>query len=165
MKLIVGLGNSGTKYKLTRHNAGYMLIERLFKHNHDGLVLATTANSTTDAHMNNSGLFVKKILDETSFTLDDLYVAHDDLDLPLGEFKIQFGKGPKIHNGINSVEEELGTKDFWRIRIGIDNRQPENRTEGETYVLEDFSADEIEILEKVLDKVSHELKMFLQKTY
>ena len=83
----------------------------------------------------------KKIVGETAKFLgkiENLVVVHDDLDIPLGSFKIQFGRGPKDHNGILDIEEKLGTKDFWRVRIGIDNRPLDNKPMGEIYTLEDF---------------------------
>ena len=78
--------------------------------------------------------------------IDDLIVAHDDLDIPLGKFKIQKGEGPRLHNGISSIEKALGSKDFWRIRIGVDNRDTAKRIDGETYVLQDFTRGEKAIL-------------------
>lgn len=136
MKLIIGLGNPGEKYKKNRHNAGYLFVDFLGK----GL--------KTNVFMNDSGEFVKD--------KKDFIIAHDDLDIPLGKYKIQFGVGPKVHNGILSIENSLKTKDFWRIRIGIDNRK--NYVEGEKYVLEDFTEEELEVLKKVYAKVRDDLK-------
>ena len=107
--------------------------------------------------MNSSGVAVKKFINKHKLDLDNLYVVHDDLDLKLGEYKIQFGKGPKIHNGVSSVERELGTSEFWRVRIGADNRDPERRVKGEDYVLQDFSKEEMENINDVIQKASNEL--------
>ncbi|MBI5356256.1 hypothetical protein HZB78_01430, partial [Candidatus Collierbacteria bacterium] len=102
----------------------------------------------------------------------NLYIIHDDLDIPLGTFKIQFGKGPRRHKGILSVEQALGTKEFWRVRIGIDNRskgQKVNRLEsedsGEDYVLEKFKPEEKKILESVFPEIGDRLNSlsFLRK--
>lgn len=93
----------------------------------------------------------------------NIYVIHDDLDLRLGEYKIQKGVGPKLHYGIQSIEEKLGNSDFWRIRIGVDNREPKNRTQGETYVLQEFTEEEKEILNKTLDKVVIDLIDLISK--
>ncbi len=93
--------------------------------------------------MNLSGKTIKKFA--TCYTClrqagaARLFIAHDDLDLRLGNFKIQMGTGPKMHNGISSIEDTLGTKDFWRIRIGIDNRDEDNAGSGESYVLGRFT--------------------------
>ena len=84
-----------------------------------------------------------------------LFIIHDDLDIKLGEYKVQRGKGPKVHNGVESVENALKTKDFWRIRIGIDNRMQDtgDRAQGEEYVLQRFSPEERKILDGVFEKI------------
>jgi PTH1 family peptidyl-tRNA hydrolase len=96
-------------------------------------------------------------------------VAHDDLDIKLGEYKIQFGKGPKDHNGVKSVENVLQTEKFWRVRIGIDNRDnitPSNPpltlkggrgSSGEEYVLQKFLPEEKGILNQILAEMAGEL--------
>lgn len=145
MKLFVGLGNPGTKHLNNRHNAGHMLID-FMKENFAGQ--GVVFEKSTE-FMNSSGLSVVRLLQKHKVKLGDLYIAHDDLDIPLGEYKIQNNKGPKLHNGIESVEDKLLTSFFWRIRIGIDNRDAENRAPGEQYVLGDFSKDELETLEGV----------------
>lgn len=107
--------------------------------------------------MNESGMAVRKLIDHWSLNIDHLYVVHDDLDLKLGEFKIQKGKGPKLHNGISSIEKELGRSDFWRVRIGVDNRNPENRIAGEKYVLQDFTLEEKQIVSGIFEKIIENL--------
>ena len=153
MYAIVGLGNVGDKYKNSRHNVGFLFVDDLKQ----SLKSKNIIFLKPDTMMNSSGIAVKKLVVSKKLDLSNLYVVHDDLDMKLGEYKIQFGKGPKIHNGINSVERELGTADFWRVRIGVDNRDPEKRTRGEEYVLQDFSTHEKEIVEKVIKKSSGEL--------
>ena len=108
--------------------------------------------------MNDSGLFVKKLKEKyPKMQLSDLYIIHDDLDIPLGAFKIQFGKGPKVHNGLNDIYEKAGTSDFWHVRVGVDNRNPENRTEGKEYVLEDFTEEEKLVLNGVIKQICNQL--------
>ncbi len=141
MKIILGLGNPGVEYSATRHNAGAALVDRLAGSKTGDLVLV----KTKDVFMNESGRLLQGLPE------GELYVAHDDLDVKLGEFKIQFGKGPKDHNGVESVERALGTKDFWRIRIGIDNRT--TPVDGETYVLQKFTPEEKVILGNALDAI------------
>jgi len=169
MKAIVGLGNVGDRYRQTRHNVGFLALDKLaqiynlqfsiYKKLHseiaknDELILAKPVTM-----MNSSGLAVKEITDHRSLITDHLYIVHDDLDLRLGEYKIQFGKGPKIHNGVNSIEESLGSSEFWRVRIGVDNRDPKNRTPGDVYVLQNFRSEEMEIIEDVIAKAIMELK-------
>ncbi len=171
MKIIVGLGNPGAEYAGTRHNVGVMLVNQLaslsvdqssygWRKHYDALMYKTSdlvLVKTKDIFMNESGRLITSppapllISGEGS----NLYVAHDDLDLKLGEYKIQFGKGPREHNGVESVERALGTKEFWRIRIGIDNRR--TQIDGETYVLQKFLPEEKKILDEVLEKISNEI--------
>jgi len=102
---------------------------------------------------------LKEISPSVSIGGGQLYVVHDDLDIKLGEYKIQKGVGPKLHNGVEAVEKALGTKDFWRIRIGVDNRIPntEYRIPGEEYVLQKFSGEERKALDEVLEKITDEI--------
>src|SRR3972149_1266470 len=112
MKLIVGLGNPGEGYNNNRHNVGHMVVESLKR---------------SQGFMNDSGVFVNKLVEQNMVKTSDLWVIHDDLDIPLGSYKIQKGKGPKLHNGINSIEKELASEDFWRVRVGVENRSSENK--------------------------------------
>ncbi len=174
MKLFVGLGNPEPKYSSNRHNIGYMVIDALadaFKTKYkrkapafsQKFLQSIISDFTPFAvlakpmkYMNDSGVAVKKIIDNYKIAPSDLYVIHDDLDIPLGEYKIQMAKGPKVHNGITSIEDELGTKEFGRIRIGIENRDQQNRTKGEKYVLEDFTEEEKRVIKWTIQKLIHE---------
>ncbi len=151
MKLVVGLGNPGSKYENTRHNAGHVLVDRI------NSMKSNLKAFKTDVFMNNSGRAVKKLVDFYKIPMDELYVAHDDLDIPLGEYKIQKGVGPKVHNGVLSVEEFLGTSDFWRVRIGVDGRDGDRSIPGEDYVLQDFNEGEKGKLEPVFERIVKEL--------
>lgn len=152
MKVIVGLGNPGIKYVNNRHNVGHMVIDELQNLKLKDKILKS------DKYMNDSGLFVKKLKEKyPKMQLSDLYIIHDDLDIPLGAFKIQFGKGPKVHNGLNDIYENIGTSDFWHVRVGVDNRDPENRTEGKEYVLEDFTEEEKLVLNGVIKQICNQL--------
>jgi len=170
MKLIIGLGNPGKKYEQTRHNVGWMVVEKLkseiceVEAGDEKIVLAKPIT-----YMNQSGEAVKRLLQFNNLTIEqcsnDLYVIHDDLDIPLGSFKIQFGKGPKGHKGVESVERALGTKKFWRVRIGIENRQIKQLEQfqqlehftGEEYVLGKFTKEEMKVLEKTIPEVVERL--------
>lgn len=171
MKLIVGLGNIGREYSNTRHNAGFMAIDKLlagqvarldgkfeaevFKSGEMLLVKPTT-------FMNESGRAVRKILDFYKLSINDVVVIHDDLDIKLGEYKIQKGVGPKIHNGVTSVEECLGSKDFLRVRVGINNRELDPfGGSGSDYVLTRFKENEIEEVNDVLEEAMDELMVAL----
>lgn len=153
MKLVVGLGNPGSSYLNTRHNAGFLVVDALQKIKLPDMILRKS-----DTFMNESGSFVKRMVDQYKLNLKDLYVIHDDLDIKLGEYKIQFGKGPKDHNGLKSVDESLGTDQYWHIRIGVDNRPGDNKPLGIEYVLQDFTKDERETLDKTINEVCHKIK-------
>lgn len=169
MKLIVGLGNPGTKYANTRHNVGYMAIEALkFKFTNPQIHKSSSkfkaeiweegevvlAKPTT--FMNDSGVAVREAIKNSSIDLGNLYVIHDDLDIPLGTFKIQLGKGPKTHKGLLSIYENLGTKDFWHVRIGVENRA-DKTISGEAYTLMPFEPQEKEIINSVIDQICKKL--------
>lgn len=154
MKLIIGLGNPGEKYTHNRHNVGHTVGDSL----KDSKLPRGVVVRKTDCFMNDSGVFVKKLLSAYPKLLaSDLYIIHDDLDIKLGEFKIQFGKGPKDHNGILSIENEIGTNEFWRVRVGVDNRNQDNRTRGEEYVLQDFTDNEEELIKRVIKEIIQNL--------
>ena len=149
MKLVVGLGNPGDKYKNNRHNVGYIVVDAL---EGAGLVDGLKAEKT-NVYMNDSGEAVKKFKNFYKVTPANLYIVHDDLDIPLGQYKLQLGKGPKVHNGVNDIELKLGTPEFWRIRIGVDNRDPENREAGDKYVIQDFTDEEKQTLKSVIASI------------
>lgn len=154
MKLIVGIGNPEVKYKNTRHNAGLMVVNELASVK----VGSSFITKRSDSFMNNSGFFVKKQLSKyPSVSTSDLFIVHDDLDIPLGAFKIQFGTGPKVHNGLNDIYEKINTDQFWHVRVGVDNRDPNNRTKGDEYVLQDFTEDEKLVLGRVIKQICNQL--------
>ncbi|MCS7091983.1 MAG: aminoacyl-tRNA hydrolase [Patescibacteria group bacterium] len=175
MNLIVGLGNPGDKYCGTRHNVGFMVLDKLVdflnlessskedsaKFKSAIQIIGNTTLAWPNTFMNKVGEAVFAIINYYKISVNDLYVVHDDLDIRLGQYKIQFGVGPKVHGGILSIEHELGTKDFNRIRVGIDNRKLEDRMPGEQYVLEKFSSAELEVLDRTIDKVVKDLAVCL----
>ncbi len=153
MKLTIGLGNPGEAYKNTRHSVGYMVVGEL----QEQKLPKDFVVKKTNVFMNDSGEFVKKLITDYKLQTTDLFIIHDDLDIPLGKFKIQFGRGPKDHNGIIDIEQKLGTKDFWRIRVGIDNRPLDNKPMGEVYTLENFTEEEKEVLNKTIKEICKKL--------
>lgn len=154
MKLIIGLGNPGGAYVNTRHNAGFLVVDELQKTKLPKDVVIRKS----DVFMNESGSFVEKLLAKyPNIPVSNIYVIHDDLDIKLGEYKIQMGHGPKDHNGVLDIENKLGTKDFWRVRVGVDDRPPDNKPLGEEYVLQNFSDKEKETLNKVVKEVCKKL--------
>jgi PTH1 family peptidyl-tRNA hydrolase len=158
MKLIVGLGNPGSGYVKTRHNVGHMVIDVL-----QGLKLPKdVVLKKSDTFMNQSGEFVKSQVAKYKIKNEDLYIIHDDLDIFLGEFKIQFGRGPKDHNGLKSVNDAIATNQYWHVRVGVDNRPGDNRPMGEEYVLQNFSDEEMGTLDGVIKELCHKLISDLQ---
>ena len=153
MKLVVGLGNPGIDYVNTRHNVGYVVVDSLLKNKPIGDVITRKTN----VFMNQSGEFVKAQADKYQIKNDEIYIIHDDLDIPLGQYKIQFAKGPKDHNGIKSINEALGTDEYWHVRIGIDNRPADSRPMGEEYVLQNFTDYEKTVLDPVIKEICHKL--------
>lgn len=150
MKLIIGLGNPDKKYQNTRHNVGHQVIARLKTLNHPETILAVN-----DGFMNEAGFSVQKIVHFYKLPLDQLYLVHDDLDLPIGDHRLQFDRGPAGHHGVESVIEHLGSQAFWRIRIGISH--PTDLTPIEDYVLQPFSPDEKVLISQTIDKITREL--------
>jgi len=166
MKIIVGLGNPGDKYAKNRHNVGWMVLDAIQRKGvrDQGSEIRLLK---PDVFMNESGIAVRKAVNFYKVLPTDIILIHDDLDIKLGEFKIEMARGPKQHNGVASVEKELGTKDFLRVRVGVDNRNPRSqestnlsiRIPGEKYVLENFTEDERRILGGVIVKIVDELKI------
>lgn len=171
MKIIVGLGNIGEKYIRTRHNVGFRVVDKLaggerFREDktqesyicRKGNILLVKPST----FMNDSGRAVRKIMDFYKINVDDLILIHDDLDIELGDYKIQKGKGPKVHNGVNSVELCVQNSDFWRLRVGVDSRKVRRFDgTGADYVLANFSTEDDEVLEDVIDESCDELLVTL----
>ena len=153
MKLIVSIGNPGVAYANTRHNAGFLVVEAL----QNSKLPKDVVLRKSDVFMNESGTFVKKLVNNYKLDLNSLYVIHDDLDIKLGEYKIQFGRGPKDHNGLKSIDGELGTDQYWHVRIGVDNRPLDNKPMGEEYVLQNFSDEEKEVINKTTKEVANNI--------
>ena len=110
--------------------------------------------------MNLSGVFVKKISNIYHLTSNNLIIVHDDLDIPFGKFHIQFGVGPQLYNGLESIEQHLKTQDFFRIRIGVDARPLDRKIPGETCTLQNFLSQEKKLLEtEIFPKIFSQLKL------
>jgi PTH1 family peptidyl-tRNA hydrolase len=183
MNLIIGLGNPGEKYVRNRHNAGFLFADFLngkssnrkeWKfdkytlsevsdveiNSNDFLLESIIAKPRT--FMNKSGQAANELIKKYEIPVENLIVIHDDLDMELGNFKIQKGTGPKVHNGLTSIESSLRRNDFLRIRIGVDNRHGDFRMPGEAYVLQNFPEDEKKILEETFPKILERLILSLK---
>jgi len=185
MFVIVGLGNPGEQYEKTRHNAGRNVLSFVMKKN--GLPDMVRSNKYAgfisegvlggeevlflfpETYMNKSGSSVMKVVTEKEDT-KKLIVVYDDVDLPVGDVKISFGKGSGGHNGIESIIKALGTKDFTRIRVGIASksfwtgkaRRPAAGVPMTSHVLGDFKKREVATLVLVYEKVDDILKTILK---
>ncbi len=179
MILIVGLGNPGEKYTHNRHNVGFMFADYFLNYITTSYQLPTTGYKhdkyskseitkidlqATDyklqaliakpqTYMNRSGETVRQLMASNKIPIDNIFVAHDDLDIQLGNFKIQQGVGPKKHNGLSSIEELIHNQNFWRIRIGVDSRNGDRTLSGEDYVLQNFIREEQTILQNTFSTI------------
>ena len=161
--LLVGLGNPGREYKDTRHNFGFMLIDRIaVRLNARGMKVQSHAIVMTTTHeerklilakpqtfMNLSGQSVQGLAHFYKVPFTNMLVLSDDLDIPFGTIRIRASGGPGGQRGMASIIEKLGTKDFPRLRLGIG--RPPGRMDPAAYVLQNFSRDEMQTLSEVLD--------------
>ncbi len=176
LHLIVGLGNPGAEYAQTRHNAGFLLVERLVKRwrtdwNRGKKFNVRVARGEFEdrrallgqpqTFMNASGEAVGSLVNFYRVSVMRLLVAVDDADLPLGEIRLRAGGSSGGHHGLESVEQHLGTRDFARLRIGIGRKAGER--EIMDYVLSRFNADESMLLEKVLAVACDQVECWLRE--
>ncbi len=173
--LVVGLGNPGGEYARTRHNAGFMLVDRLATRwradwSVEKKFQARVARADQEGrrvllcqpqtYMNASGESVGAMVSYYQLTVPRLLVAVDDADLPLGELRLRPGGSSGGHHGLESIEEHLGTRDYARLRIGIGRQSPERRITG--HVLGRFSQADEARLETVLVAASDQVQTWLE---
>ena len=182
MRIIVGLGNPGKKFEKTRHNLGFLVIENLklkiknfsdwkyekkfkaeisrWRIGNKKIILAKPKT-----FMNESGKSVKLLT--RSYTLEpkNLIVIHDDIDLPLGKIKISIGRGSAGHKGVQSIIDELGTKNFVRFRIGIRPKNNKQRTINNVkeFVLLKFNKREKKILKEVVKRTCQAIEVAIKE--
>ncbi len=165
MWIIAGLGNPGSKYSGTRHNIGFRVIDRLSEEynirleERDIYVIGKGAIGGVDVillkpltFMNRSGLAVKKILKKRNVSPDRLIVVQDDLDIDTGAVKIRRNGSSGGHRGIESIIQELGTRDFVRVKVGIGR---DKDVPVEEYVLRTFKPAEKNIVKDVIINTAH----------
>lgn len=187
MKLIVGLGNPGKKFEFTRHNIGFIVVDSLVKNltpinkhkvwekvEKPRILFAKLDNLICvkpQTYMNLSGLAVSHITNFYKIKPRDIWVIHDDIDLPLGKLRIRRGGASAGHNGIESMIGSLKDDDFVRFRIGVGrgkmaNRLPEknlHRREVERFVLSPFLTSEEGMLRKMIKKTVEAVETCLEK--
>ena len=183
MKIIVGLGNPGEEYELTRHNTGRIVLFKFLKaqkfsepvENKKIKALKTEGKVRNEkvivlmpeTYMNKSGLSLKNIITSKKKAAD-MVVVHDDIDLPLGKYKISFGRGSAGHKGVESIIRMVKTKDFTRIRIGISPATPTGKIKkpkGDKlldFITGKFKQSELEVLEKSAKEIIPELEVIVQ---
>lgn len=177
MTTIIGFGNPGTEYRNTRHSIGQVVIDKIASilgvsfemskktHSQVGRSKKDFLLVKPETYMNDSGKAAKAVLayfakfdpSDRDQELPELFVIHDDLDIPLGEFKIQFGTGPKVHNGLLSTYRHLRTNRFWHVRVGVDGRSGQRTMPGSEYVLQQFMPNERETVDHVVETVARKL--------
>ncbi len=185
MMLIVGLGNPGEEYKISRHNTGRIILENIAKSNNfsdwknDIKLKSLRAKGEIEKEkfdfilpetfMNNSGNAVIGVIDDKK-KLKNLIVIYDDIDLPLGSLKISFNRSSGGHNGLESVIKKVKSREFVRIRVGVSPTTPKGlirKPKGEEAVLKfllgKFKEDEIKEIKNISKKVSEIIKMISEE--
>lgn len=190
MKLIVGLGNPEEKYQYTRHNIGFMVVEKLAKallpvgRSERAWVgekkFATQVCKVSQdlllakphTYMNRSGMAILSLINFYKISPSNLWVVHDDIDLPLGKIRIRIGGSSAGHNGVESIIETLNFTDFVRFRLGIGKGKLNiqhtadhnlSRREIEKYVLSPFRENEAGEVKKMIKNSTEALKIAFQK--
>lgn len=178
IKLIIGLGNPGEKYQQTRHNIGFITVNLLKKDfNFNDWKMNKKINSfisqgifsenkkiilaKPQTMMNNSGQAAMALINYYKTTPQNLIIIHDDIDLKIGDYKIQQNRGAAGHKGVQSIINQLGTKAFIRLRLGIKPKQMKDPTNTEKFVLQKFSEQEIKIANQAIEKAVRDLRTAL----
>ncbi len=170
MKMIVGLGNIGTRYDETRHNTGFMVVDQLARDYHLGAFThlkqeAVAVSGVINGEkvmlvkpttfMNDSGRAVGPLVDYYDIDLDDLVIINDDLDMPVGKVRLKTHGASGGHNGLKSIISALGTKNFNRVKVGIDH--PQHGTVV-SHVLGKFSKEERPKFDQAVEQAEHALE-------
>jgi len=178
MKLIVGLGNPGKEYNDTRHNAGFIILEKFLEKKSGewgneakgNAIVSRLKLSGEDiilalpqSYMNLSGEVVLELLHWYKLSIADLIVVHDELDIPFGTVQVKKNIGAAGHNGIKSIIEKLKSEDFVRVRVGIG--QSDQKTPSEKYVLERFNEEQIRKMPEISDIAVEKIKLLIEHGY
>ncbi len=174
MKLIIGLGNPGSKYQKTRHNIGFMVIDDYLKKHQVSMKYDTKFNAEVaqitlrsekiyvikpSTYMNLSGEAVLKFVNYYNIDVDDILVFVDDINLSSGKLRLRETGGHGGHNGLKNIIGLLKTEDFKRVRIGIDNNPSMPL---DSYVLGQFSEDELALLNRAIDISTNIIEDFIE---
>jgi PTH1 family peptidyl-tRNA hydrolase len=175
VKLIVGLGNPGIEYQFTPHNLGFLTVDRLAAElrvevrNRQCKALTARTQigqepvvlAKPETYMNLSGMAVRELVEKLEIQPEtDLIVIQDELDFPFGTLRVQRARSSAGHNGIESIIDSLGTKDFLRIRIGV---APEHKPhDGKEYLLSPMRKAQLKVIDLVLDDAVEAVKMIVK---
>ena len=174
MLLLVGLGNPSPNNSNNRHNVGFLVIDainekfKLSKQKPKFKGLLTTGNINEHkvfaikplTFMNSSGICIKELIEYFKIDVKDVFVFHDDMDIDIGKVKVKFGGRNAGHNGIDSIDKNIG-KNYSRVRIGIG--RPKKNSTGTDHVLDNFSNDEKGNVEKVTKNITESLSILINK--
>jgi PTH1 family peptidyl-tRNA hydrolase len=179
MKIISGLGNPGKKFEKTWHNVGFLILDEFQKRNNfpkfklvkkfESKISKKKFESEKiilvkpQTFMNNSGRAIKLLIENYKLKIENLIIVHDDIDVPLGKIKISFGKGSAGHKGVQSIIDELKTKNFIRIRVGICPKSGKPKFL-EKFVLKKIKKGEQKILKELLEKVCEVIEILLKES-
>lgn len=166
MWLFIGLGNPGKQYEGNRHNVGFMAVDAIagkydaapFRKKFNGLLSEAVIEGEKvallkpETFMNVSGQSVQPAMAFFKIPPENVVVFYDELDLPPGKIRVKQGGGSGGHNGIKSIDQSLGNKDYWRVRIGIGHPGDKNRVSG--YVLSDFDKADKDWLGRLLPEIA-----------
>jgi len=174
MLLLVGLGNPNPNNTNNRHNVGFLVIDainakfKLSKQKPKFKGLLTTGKINEQkvyaikplTFMNSSGICIREIIEYFKINVKDVFVFHDDMDIDIGKIKVKFGGGNAGHNGIESIDTNIG-KDYSRVRIGIG--RPKNNSTGVEHVLDNFANEEKKDIEEVNNNIINSLSILINK--
>jgi len=174
IKLFVGLGNPGPEYEATRHNAGFWWVDALARElktglsmdkGYHGLMARTTVHGHTvwllqpQTFMNLSGKSVASLARFFKIAPNEILVAHDELDIAAGQVKLKFGGSHAGHNGLRDIHAQLGSGDYWRLRLGVGH--PGNKDDVVNWVLKKPSLDHRIAIDQCIDRSLKALPAFL----
>jgi len=173
MKAVIGLGNPGFKYRHTKHNVGFMLLDQIIKEQGytyrddfrgkiaEGKVKENRVFFLKPyTYMNLSGLAVRQLLSYYKIASEDFLVIHDDMDLPLGKIRLRSKGSSGGHNGLKSIITEIGTQDFWRLKIGVG--RPKENDDCVNHVLSSFNKEEEKILAQVMGRAYQAVFLWIE---
>lgn len=149
IKVIIGLGNEGSKYNKTYHNIGQVFTLAFKELNQESEILFYIP----DGFMNQIGMPISQFLKNKNITPSEVLIIHDDSDQAIGDYKLVFDGGSGGHKGVQSVADHLGTQDFWRLKIGVRSNLERERKKAGDFVLKKWSKKEEEVFSSLVAPV------------